>query len=220
MGTEIERKYLIRDWDAAKAAILAYHKEGYAGFHIRQGYLNTEPTRTVRVRVIGQPARLAFLTIKGLSKGISRPEFEYSIPPDEGEQLLELCDSRLEKIRYTLLYQSKVWEIDEFLGHNAGLRLAEIELKSENEAYTEPDWLGEDVSQEPCYYNSNLCAPDRRCFNCRTELNEEELLVCSPCLHSARKQGDDLDAYVDAQSKKDPNFAAALAKAIAKRFRI
>jgi adenylate cyclase len=109
----------------------------------------------VRVRIAGEQG---FLTIKGKTQGISRLEFEYEIPLADAHTLLtELCEKPLiEKYRYLLDYEGFTWEIDEFLGDNAGLIVAEIELKSENQAFVQPDWLGEEVSHDPRYLNANL----------------------------------------------------------------
>lgn len=144
--TEIERKFLLRDdsWRAASDGGTVY----------RQAYLNSEPQRTVRVRIEGERA---FITIKGKTAGISRAEFEYPIPLADAGQLLALCESApLEKIRHRVRHQGHVWEIDEFLGVNAGLVVAETELASEQENFIMPAWAGEEVSGDARYYNSAL----------------------------------------------------------------
>jgi len=123
---------------------------------LRQGYLNRDKERTVRVRIAGSRA---YLTIKGLTRGVSRPEFEYEIPLHDGEALLTLCDGTpLEKDRYTLQHAGATWEIDEFLGANAGLVIAEIELKDERQKFERPSWLSIEVSDDPRYFNSSLIA--------------------------------------------------------------
>ena len=146
MRLEIERKFLVtgRGWE-----------EGSVPEEIRQGYLATDSERSVRVRVKGDQA---FLTIKGLIRGISRSEFEYAIPIDDAHRMLdELCLRPLvEKVRYTLPAGDLVWEIDEFRGDNAGLVVAEIELPDEHTAFDRPDWLGVEVSSDARYYNANL----------------------------------------------------------------
>lgn len=144
MATEIERKFLVTgmEW-----------KQGI-GVPFCQGYLNRDKEKTVRVRVAGDNA---FLTIKGVSKGISRAEYEYEIPVSDAEQLLKLCDGRLiKKIRYNVLHAGNKWEIDEFLDENEGLVIAEIELKKEDQLFDRPDWLGQEVSEDPRYFNSSL----------------------------------------------------------------
>ena len=145
MATEIERKFLLAN-DAWRAQ--AAHSS-----RIAQGYLATDPT--VRVRVRGDTG---FLTIKGKSEdGISRAEFEYEIPLEDVKQLLTLCDGPLiEKYRRTINYEGMLWELDEFLGENQGLVVAEIELESESQVFAKPDWVGVEVTADARYYNSNL----------------------------------------------------------------
>lgn len=145
MGTEIERKFLLKD-DA--------WRKGASGQAYRQGYLSTDKERTVRVRVVGTQA---MLTIKGMTHGIRRVEFEYPIPLTDADGLLELCHRPLiEKTRYRVEHDGLVWEIDEFHGENAGLVVAEVELERESQAVTLPPWIGEEVSDDPRYFNSNL----------------------------------------------------------------
>lgn len=147
MGIEIERKFLV------KQEIWAQLEKPDGEFY-RQGYLLTDPTKTIRVR---QTSEKGFLTIKGISIGASRSEFEYEIPQEEAKDLLDQFSvSELSKIRYKILFENKLWEVDEFLGENKGLMVAEIELKSEDETFTIPDWIGEEVTGEEKYYNSNL----------------------------------------------------------------
>jgi CYTH domain-containing protein len=147
MGTEIERKFLVREgsWRGGQAV----------GF--RQGYLNTAKERIVRVRTIGDRG---YLTIKGITVGASRLEFEYEIPVADAEELLdELCEKPLiEKNRYTVEHGGLAWEVDEFLGENQGLVVAEVELQSEDQRYERPEWLGNEVTGDPRYFNSNLIA--------------------------------------------------------------
>jgi len=144
MGIEIERKFLVTG-DAWKSV---------EPIPLRQGYLNTDKSRTVRVRTAGS---IAFLTIKGLTTNVSRAEFEYPIPLEDAEGLLLLCsDSIIEKQRYTLPIGDLVWEVDEFSGANQGLVIAEVELEFETQKVSLPDWIGVEVSNDLRYYNSSL----------------------------------------------------------------
>lgn len=98
-----------------------------------------------------------YLTIKGISAGATRQEYEYEIPLDDARELLDnFSISELSKIRYIINFDNKIWEVDEFLGQNSGLILAEIELKSEEEMYDIPDWQGMEVTNDQRYYNANL----------------------------------------------------------------
>ena len=145
MGQETERKFLVKgnSWRQAKSATY------------RQGYLTTNPERTVRVRTA---ANQGYLTIKGISQGATRLEYEYEIPAQEADEMLDrLCEKPLiEKNRYKLEYGGLIWEIDEFLGENEGLVLAEVELDSEEQAIEKPAWLGQEVTGDPRYFNANL----------------------------------------------------------------
>ena len=146
MGIEIERKFLVVGDDWRQAPAVAY----------AQGYLNRDKQRTVRVRVVQEQA---WLTIKGASAGAVRAEFEYPIPKSDAEQLLTLCDGPLvRKLRRTIEHAGATWEIDEFQGDNAGLVVAEIELASEQASFERPAWLGDEVTHDPRYFNSNLAA--------------------------------------------------------------
>jgi adenylate cyclase len=146
MGREIERKFLVTGNDWRRQAV---------GMEYRQGYLCADGDRTVRVRIAGEKA---FVTIKGKSSGISRMEFEYAIPVEDAKVLLaELCEQPIiEKIRYKIDYQGFVWEVDEFLGDNAGLLVAEIELAEEEQAFEKPPWVGAEVSADRRYSNAGL----------------------------------------------------------------
>lgn len=148
MGKEIERKFLVEsdNWRS-----LAH------GTRYRQGYLSTVKERTVRVRTI---ADKGYLTIKGVSEGIARLEFEYEIPIDDANTLLDdLCERPLiEKDRYKIALGDRVWEVDEFFGENAGLIMAEVELENEDQAFETPTWIGQEVSDDPRYFNANLIA--------------------------------------------------------------
>jgi CYTH domain-containing protein len=145
---EIERKFLVdhnSDWRA----------EAVESKQISQGYIPTLPGATVRVRVKGEAG---FLTIKGPTKGISRSEFEYSIPAEDAREMLEtLCQGRaIHKIRHVIHHGGHEWTVDEFLGDHDGLLLAEIELGSEDEAFDLPKWATREVSHDSRYFNSNL----------------------------------------------------------------
>ncbi|MCD6347869.1 MAG: CYTH domain-containing protein [Bacteroidales bacterium] len=148
MSLEIERKYLVvnSDWKTGLT-------EADSAF-IQQAYLSIDPERVVRVRIRDNAA---FITIKSLTIGITRKEFEYSIPVADAIEILELSKSSvLVKRRYTINYKGDNWEVDEFLGRNKGLVLAEIELENENQKFELPPWLGEEVSHDPKYSNLQL----------------------------------------------------------------
>lgn len=146
MAVEIERKYLISG-DGWRA-------ESPVGVRMAQGYLSREAGRTVRVRVAGDRA---WLTIKGATAGISRTEFEYEIPVEEGRQLLEMCEpSVIDKTRFLVPHGNHVWEVDVFHGENAGLIVAEVELRDESECPELPGWVGREVSDDRRYANSCL----------------------------------------------------------------
>nr|WP_208296868.1 CYTH domain-containing protein [Massilia sp. CCM 8734] len=146
VGVEIERKFLLAGdaWRSLGEPVL-----------LRQGYLSTDPDRTVRVRIEGGGATL---TIKGRSEDAMRGEWEYPIPlADAGELLDRLCQQPIiEKYRRRITFAGNVWEVDEFLGANAGLMFAEIELASEDQAFEKPDWIGEEVTHDRRYFNSSL----------------------------------------------------------------
>jgi len=144
MAAEIERKFLVQG-------------DGWRGSpHQRlcQGYLNRDKARTVRVRIAGDQA---FLTIKGITRGATRAEFEYPIPLKDAQQLLALSDGPIiEKNRHVIVHEGSRWEVDEFFGENTGLVMAEIELQSEDQPFSRPPWLGQEVTHDRRYYNSNL----------------------------------------------------------------
>jgi CYTH domain-containing protein len=148
LGIEIERKYLVASQDWRDLA---------AGVDYRQGYLSTVKERTVRVRTIGDRG---FLTIKGISTGASRAEYEYEIPAGEAHEMLDqLCERPLiEKRRFEVPFGGLIWEIDEFFGENAGLVVAEVELEDEDEEIDVPLWIGVEVTGDPRYFNSSLVA--------------------------------------------------------------
>lgn len=146
MATEIEKKFLVINDQYKKTAKKAL---------FRQGYLSIDFERTVRVRSYnGQ----GFLTIKGETNSCSREEYEYSIPVQDAERMLnKLCVRPIiEKIRYFLTYEGHKWVVDEFLGANEGLVTAEIELESEHQTFAKPDWIGNEITNDIRYYNSNL----------------------------------------------------------------
>jgi adenylate cyclase len=146
MGVEIERKFLVlgNAW-----------RSGAVGTRFCQGYILSGAGRTVRVRIAGD---CAFLTIKGPLQGVSRAEYEYPIPLQDAQELLDtLCDRPwIDKVRYRIAYDNLTWEIDEFSGENAGLVLAEVELTTPNQNIQLPDWVGVEVTGDPRYYNSSL----------------------------------------------------------------
>ena len=145
---EIERKFLVRTND--------YKTEAFQNTRIVQGFLNTDPNRTVRIRINGERA---FITIKGLSNktGLSRFEWEKEISVNEAEALLNLCEPGIiEKVRYLVKYNKHTFEVDEFLGENQGLIMAEVELNEENETFSKPAWLDAEVTGDVRYYNSQL----------------------------------------------------------------
>ena len=145
MGLEIERKFLVlgTPWKAlARGALM------------RQGYLLASPDKVLRVRIEGDTA---MLTIKGRQQGLVRGEWEYPIPLADAVELLSLCEQPLiEKYRYRISFDSMLWELDVFIGANAGLVVAEIELDSETQQFSRPDWVGAEVTDDPRYLNSNL----------------------------------------------------------------
>lgn len=146
MALEVERKFLVTgdQWRRAEGVLL------------RQGYLSTRPERTVRVRVEGAKAAL---TVKGVNRGAARAEFEYAIPLEDADELLRLCEQPIvEKVRRRVEHDGLVWEVDEFLGGNRGLVVAEVEIDREDRPLTKPSWVGEEVTRDPRFYNANLVA--------------------------------------------------------------
>jgi adenylate cyclase len=148
MGVEIERKFLVNKelWQSLLKP---------EGKHYRQGYLLNSNDRVVRVRIAGEQG---FLTIKGAAEGISRLEYEYEIPKSDAEEMLERFQPEgTEKIRYRIPEDSGLtWEVDQFLGANEGLVVAEIELKSEDQLFSKPEWLDQEVTHDERYSNSSL----------------------------------------------------------------
>lgn len=151
MAIEIERKFLVTSTD--------YRQQASSSSRIRQGYICRESGRTVRVRI--RDGR-GYLTIKGpSSNGMSRYEFEKEITPDEAEHLFELClPGVIDKTRYLVeMPDGHTFEVDEFYGANDGLVIAEVELGAEDEPFLKPDFLGQEVTGDKRYYNSNLISP-------------------------------------------------------------
>ena len=145
---EIERKFLLISDD--------YRAEASSIITMTQGYLNSDPERSVRIRLTDQSG---FITVKGKSNesGLSRFEWEKEISKSDAEALLKLCEKTIiSKTRYEVAVGNHLFEVDEFLGDNKGLVMAEVELGSEDEKFSKPDWLGEEVTGDLKYYNSNL----------------------------------------------------------------
>lgn len=145
---EIERKYLVTSD--------SYKEEAFSKKRITQGYLSSNPERTVRVRI---KENQAYLTIKGVSNetGMSRFEWEKEIPVEEAKNLLLLCEKGIiDKTRFEVKIGFHIYEVDEFYGENEGLEMAEIELQSETELFEKPKWLGTEVTNDKRYYNSYL----------------------------------------------------------------
>ncbi|HLT64122.1 MAG TPA: CYTH domain-containing protein [Pseudohongiella sp.] len=166
MATEIERKFLV-DADFLKNSVDLSQCRSQ---RLTQGYLckGSEPSdsngNTVRIRICGDTA---VLTIKGPTQGISRTEFEYPVPLEDAQVMVELCKgSLIDKTRYWIEVHGHIWEVDEFHGRNQGLWLAEIELESEFSGFIPPDWVGREVSDDPRYYNAALAV--NPLANCRS----------------------------------------------------
>lgn len=146
MGKEIEHKYLVISEDYVAMSTQQYE--------ISQGYLSRDPQRTVRVRVRDDQA---FLTVKGMTDGDTREEFEYGIPLADGEAMLRLCEGRvIRKTRFIVPFGGRTWEVDRFGGDLEGLTVAEIELPESTHGYELPPFVGEEVTGNPRYYNSML----------------------------------------------------------------
>ena len=148
MNIEIERKFLVKN--------LNYKSESFEKKHIKQGYLNSDKNRTVRIRASDDTG---FITIKGKSNknGTSRFEWEKEIPITEAEELLLLCEPTIiEKTRYLIKVGYHTFEVDEFAGDNSGLVVAEVELNAEDEVFEKPNWLSKEVTGDLKYYNSSI----------------------------------------------------------------
>jgi CYTH domain-containing protein len=147
MGVEIERKFLIENdlWYALKKP---------PGTSIQQAYLVNEPEKVIRIRVTDSSG---YLTIKGPAIHATRSEYEFQIPKTEAKEIIDqFTKVRIDKTRYKIVFEGKTWEVDEFWGDNEGLIIAEIELKSEEEQFTKPSWIGPEVTEDRRYYNSYL----------------------------------------------------------------
>ena len=147
MGYEIERKFLVNG---------EFKKEAYQHYRIKQGYLSTSGQNIVRIRTLEQKA---FLTIKSstVQGSFTHHEFEYEIPIEDADQLLKLCESNvIDKTRFLVKSGNHVFEVDEFYGSNAGLIMAEIELRREDEEFEKPSWIGLEVTGDNRYYNAYL----------------------------------------------------------------
>lgn len=145
---EIERKFLVNSE--------AFKESSFTNFRIVQGFLNRDPERTVRIRLTDNQG---FITIKGISSddGLERFEWEREISKDDAEQLLSIClPGTIDKVRYLVNVDDKIFEVDEFHGDNEGLIIAELELINHNESYSVPKWLGQEVTGIKKYYNSQL----------------------------------------------------------------
>lgn len=153
MAFEIEHKYLVIND--------SYKKMATGHVAIRQGYLNRNPDRTVRVRTLGHNG---FLTVKSRNHGAKRLEFEYEIPYKDAEEILKLAEPGIvEKIRYIVPFEGLVWEVDEFLGSLSGVTVAEVELPDTEISYPKPPFIGEDITGNPAFYNSNLESGKFKC---------------------------------------------------------
>lgn len=147
MGLEIERKFLV---DRVKWL----NVDKGRGIPIQQGYLLSDIEKTIRVRIRDDQG---FLTLKGKTQGIRREEFEYEIPVEDAQIMIQnFCSHIISKTRYKIEYAGRLWEVDDFEEDNAGLLMAEIELTSEDEKFELPGWIGKEVSDDMRYYNSNL----------------------------------------------------------------
>jgi len=144
MATEIERKFLVTSD--------SWRQEANGGTPFRQGYLIGSEKASVRIRIEGERANI---NIKSATLGVTRQEYEYAIPLDDAETMLDtLCEQpQIEKTRYLVPHEGHTWEVDVFAGDNEGLIVAEIELADEDEAFARPSWLGEEVSDDTRYYN-------------------------------------------------------------------
>ncbi len=146
MGKEIEKKFLVKGTNWKNLA---------EGIVYRQAYLSTKKENVVRVRIVGDKG---YLTVKGLNLGVSRLEYEYEIPIIDAKEILNnLCKKPIiEKKRYKIKFEGLMWEVDEFLGKNKGLIIAEVELSYETQEIKKPVWIGREVTSESKFFNSNL----------------------------------------------------------------
>ena len=146
MAYEIEHKYLVVND--------SFREMATGKVEIRQGYLNRNPDRTVRVRTMGTKG---FLTVKSRNHGAKRLEFEYEIPGHDAEEILKLAEPGLvEKTRWIVPYEGLIWEVDEFHGSQKGVIVAEVEIPDDGVNYKKPPFIGQDITGDPAYYNSNM----------------------------------------------------------------
>lgn len=146
MALEIEHKYLVID--------SSYRNLATSCVNIRQGYLSRNPSRTVRIRIRDYEG---CITVKGVTEGDTRKEYEYAIPLADAEELLMMCEPGIiDKTRYIVPYEGMIWEVDEFHDSLEGLCVAEIEIPSSDTRYSIPPFAGKNVTDDPAYYNSNL----------------------------------------------------------------
>jgi adenylate cyclase len=161
MPKEIERKFLLANdrWRA-----LPHELAG--GVYLCQGYLSTDKRCTVRVRIAGDSA---WIGIKGENHGATRLEFEYAVPLEDARLMLERLAKQplIEKTRHAIPFAGLIWEVDEFHGDNQGLIIAEVELEDEAQTFARPNWVGQEVTSDPRYYNANLVANPYRSWPCR-----------------------------------------------------
>lgn len=145
MALEIEHKYLVTND--------SYKQLAHAHINIKQGYLNRDPQRTVRIRIYGNKG---FITVKGVTIDDSRAEYEYQIPLDDAKNMLSMClGTVIDKTRWLVTFDSHLWEIDEY--HNCDApTVAEIELEESTHDYALPSFVGQEVTGNPTYYNSNI----------------------------------------------------------------
>lgn len=146
MGYEIEHKYLVVND--------SYREMADGKVEIRQGYLNRNPDRTVRVRTMGTKG---FLTVKSRNHGAKRLEFEYEIPFHDAREILKIAEPGIvEKTRWMVPFGGLIWEVDEFGGSQKGVTVAEVEIPDDGITYEKPPFIGEDITGDPAYYNSNM----------------------------------------------------------------
>lgn len=155
MSVEIERKFLVNIDEFNKV-----RQQNFACMRITQGYLSLDPERTVRVRTVEMPnwAPTGYLTVKGLTVGETRPEFEFEVPFIDALCMIKLCvEHVIDKTRFRMLHTDGwTWDVDVFNGENVGLAIAEIELQAKDDTFELPPWIGEEVTHDPRYFNSNL----------------------------------------------------------------
>jgi adenylate cyclase len=148
MGIEIERKFLVDFVSIPKMLNVS------EVIKIRQGYILNSPKKVVRIRTSNE---VAYITIKGENVGVTRPEYEYEIPIEDANVMLDtMCGDIIEKTRHIVKISNDVWEIDQFHGNNEGLTIAELEVPSEDYVIVKPFWVGDEIVDDPRYFNNNL----------------------------------------------------------------